>query len=305
LPPWPVVLAVVAHPDDESFGLGAIIDKMTSAGAAVHVLCYTRGEASTLNQAEAGLIRQRARELRQAGAALGVSTAALLDYPDGRLSAVPGAELAAHAAGLAARYRPGGLLVFDDTGITGHPDHRAATAAADRAAGSLGLPVLAWALPAGIAGRLRARPASRSPGRRPGGSTSPSGSAAPGSARPRCCMPASSRPQRRSGGGWTCKETSRTCAGSCARPAKPEPGGRHGRLPARAEAPHSGRELFAGRCHARSETQSQAARHVAGTLTLRLRVLAGVVHRGVAHHSGSVVHQWTVRKRPAQEMRRV
>ena len=49
LPPWPAVLAVVAHPDDESFGLGAIIDKMTSAGAAVHVLCYTRGEASTLN----------------------------------------------------------------------------------------------------------------------------------------------------------------------------------------------------------------------------------------------------------------
>jgi LmbE family N-acetylglucosaminyl deacetylase len=135
LPPWPAVLAVVAHPDDESFGLGAIIDKMTSTGAAVHVLCYTRGEASTLNQTGADLIRQRARELRRAGAALGVSTVALLDYPDGRLAAVPAAELAAHAAGLAARYHPSGLLVFDDTGITGHPDHRAATAAAVRTAG--------------------------------------------------------------------------------------------------------------------------------------------------------------------------
>jgi len=91
LPPWPAVLAVVAHPDDESFGLGAIIDKMTSAGAAVHVLCYTHGEASTLNQTGADLIRQRARELRQAGSALGVSTVALLDYPDGRLAAVPAA----------------------------------------------------------------------------------------------------------------------------------------------------------------------------------------------------------------------
>ena len=49
LPAWESVLAVVAHPDDESFGLGAIIDRMTSGGAAVHVLCYTRGEASTLN----------------------------------------------------------------------------------------------------------------------------------------------------------------------------------------------------------------------------------------------------------------
>ncbi|HTQ89833.1 MAG TPA: PIG-L family deacetylase [Streptosporangiaceae bacterium] len=67
MPPWPAVLAVVADPDDESFGLGAIIDKMAAAGAAAHVLCYTRGEASTLNQAEADLIRQRARELRQAG----------------------------------------------------------------------------------------------------------------------------------------------------------------------------------------------------------------------------------------------
>jgi LmbE family N-acetylglucosaminyl deacetylase len=168
LPPWPAVLAVVAHPDDESFGLGAIIDTMTSAGAAVHVLCYTRGEASTLNQASAGLIRQRTRELRQAGAALGVSTVALLDYPDGHLSAVPGAELAAHAAGLAARYRPGGLLVFDDTGITGHPDHQAATAAAVRTAGSLSLPVLAWALPADVAGRLRAETGQPFAGQAPG-----------------------------------------------------------------------------------------------------------------------------------------
>ena len=57
---------------------------------------------------------------------------------------------------LAARYHPAGLLVFDDTGITGHPDHRAATQAAVRAASPLSLPVLAWALPAGIADRLGA-----------------------------------------------------------------------------------------------------------------------------------------------------
>jgi len=144
LPAWPAVLAVVAHPDDESFGLGAIIDRMTSARATVHVLCYTRGEASTLNQTGADLLRQRAHELRQAGTALGVSTVALLDYPDGQLAAVSAGELAAHVTGLAARYHPGGLLVFDDTGVTGH------------AAAPPCLPVLAWALPAGIAGRLRA-----------------------------------------------------------------------------------------------------------------------------------------------------
>jgi len=165
---WPAVVAVVAHPDDESFGLGAIIDKMTSAGAMVHVLCYTRGEASTLNQTGADLLRQRARELRRAGAALGVATVALLDYPDGRLAEVPAAELAAHVTGLAARYHPGGLLVFDDTGVTGHPDHRAATAAAVLAAAPLSLPVLAWALPAGIAGRLRAETGQPFAGQPPG-----------------------------------------------------------------------------------------------------------------------------------------
>ena len=233
LPPWPAVLAVVAHPDDESFGLGAIIDKMTSAGAAVHVLCYTRGEASTLNQTGADLIRQRARELRQAGAALGVSTVALLDYPDGHLAAVPAAELAAHAARLAARYHPSGLLVFDDTGITGHPDHRAATAAAVRAAGPLSLPVLAWpCLPASPTA-CEPRQASRSPARHPGGSTSLSGSAGPGDGRPRCCMPARSSQERRSGVGWSCKETSSICAGSCVRLGQLEPGGLRTPLPGR------------------------------------------------------------------------
>jgi N-acetylglucosamine malate deacetylase 2 len=39
------------------------------------------------------------------------------------------------------------LLVFDEGGITGHPDHQRATDAAVLAAGAAGLPVLAWALP--------------------------------------------------------------------------------------------------------------------------------------------------------------
>lgn len=42
------VLAVVAHPDDESFDLGAILDTVVAAGGRASVLCFTRGEASTL-----------------------------------------------------------------------------------------------------------------------------------------------------------------------------------------------------------------------------------------------------------------
>jgi LmbE family N-acetylglucosaminyl deacetylase len=161
LPAWPAVLAVVAHPDDESFGLGAVIDLFAAGGAAVHVLCYTHGEASTLNETSADLHHARESELRQAGAELGVASITLLDYPDGRLSRFPADELAARAAAAAAGSGSSGVLVFDDTGITGHPDHRAATAAAVLAARHAGLPVLAWALPDAVAGRLTAETGQR------------------------------------------------------------------------------------------------------------------------------------------------
>jgi hypothetical protein len=37
LPEWRQVLAVVAHPDDETFGLGAIADSFAAGGTSVHV----------------------------------------------------------------------------------------------------------------------------------------------------------------------------------------------------------------------------------------------------------------------------
>ncbi len=157
LPDWQRPLAVVAHPDDESFGLGALLSQMAAAGASVHILCYTHGEASTLNENHADLRRQRERELRQASAALGAAGITLLDYRDGRLAEQLPAVLADHVTELAAQHRADGLLAFDDTGITGHPDHRAATAAAVRAGAAFALPVLAWALPADVADLLEAQ----------------------------------------------------------------------------------------------------------------------------------------------------
>lgn len=49
LPTWERVLAVVAHPDDEPFGIGAVLDAFACTGSAVSVLCLTHGEASTLH----------------------------------------------------------------------------------------------------------------------------------------------------------------------------------------------------------------------------------------------------------------
>jgi LmbE family N-acetylglucosaminyl deacetylase len=125
-------------------------------------------EASTLNKTRADLHCAREDELRQAGAELGVSSVALLGYPDGGLAGVAAGRLAALAADAAARSGAEGLLAFDDTGITGHPDHRAATAAAVLAARQAGLPVLAWALPAAVAGQLAAETGQDFTGQPPG-----------------------------------------------------------------------------------------------------------------------------------------
>ena len=156
LPRWGRVLVVVAHPDDETFGLGAIAGQFADAGGSVHVLCFTHGEASTLNHNDAELHQERAAELRRAADELGLAGVTLLSYPDGQLAEAPPGELSAHVTRLADSLGADGLLAFDETGVTGHPDHQAATRAAQRAATAAGLPVLAWVLPEPVAGQLRA-----------------------------------------------------------------------------------------------------------------------------------------------------
>jgi LmbE family N-acetylglucosaminyl deacetylase len=144
-------LAVVAHPDDESFGLGAVLSALSGAGVVVRVLCLTHGEASTLGS-PVNLAQVRACELRAAATVLGVCDVALLNYPDGGLADVPFDALDAEieerlgAADL--------LVVFEPGGVTGHPDHQAATAAATRVAARNGLSVLEWGVPPDVAHML-------------------------------------------------------------------------------------------------------------------------------------------------------
>ena len=153
LPAWTSVLAVIAHPDDESFGLGAVLDAFGRAGAGLSVLCLTRGEASTIHGVAGDLTTLRAAELREAARLLGADTAILREHPDGALERVVDA-LAAEVAETAKQVGAQGLLVFDPSGVSGHPDHAAATSAALRAADALGLPVLGWTLPIEVTGQL-------------------------------------------------------------------------------------------------------------------------------------------------------
>ena len=154
LPVWTSVLVVVAHPDDESFGLGAILDAFTGARAEVEVLCLTHGEASTLRGAPGDLAALREAELAAAADVLGVTHTLLRDHPDGALGEVCRTRLAAEVVTAADSSHPDGLLVFDTAGVTGHLDHVAATAAGLLAAEMLNLPVLGWTLPETVAAQL-------------------------------------------------------------------------------------------------------------------------------------------------------
>ena len=150
---WRHALVVIAHPDDESFGLGAVLAALVAQTCTVSVMCFTRGEASTLG-ATSDLAAIRASELREAADELGVRDVVLLSYPDGALASVDGSVLDEDL-----RCRLDGidlLVAFEPSGVTGHPDHRAATESAMRVAAAHGRAFLEWGLRSDVADALRA-----------------------------------------------------------------------------------------------------------------------------------------------------
>jgi LmbE family N-acetylglucosaminyl deacetylase len=167
LPDWGSVLAIVAHPDDESFGLGALLSAFVDAGAQVSVLCFTRGEASTLHGVDGDLATIRAEELRAAARELGITDVHLKAYPDGGLADVDFEGLMSDANEVATRVRVDGLLAFDVSGVSGHPDHQRATDVAAKLAADRGIGLLGWTLTADIARALNDERGSAFTGHRP------------------------------------------------------------------------------------------------------------------------------------------
>jgi LmbE family N-acetylglucosaminyl deacetylase len=215
------VVAVVARPDDELFGLGALLDRLPGAGADTAVLCFTRGEASSLHGAAGELTRARAAEFFDAVAVLGVGRAELLGYPDGELSDVPVAELAAQVRRLVDQLRPSHLPVFDSGGVTGHADHVQATRAALAAAEQRGLPVLGWALPGQVAARLNAEFGTRFVGRPAGELDQVLTVTGPGSGGRSAAIAASPPTTRCRVVAWSCSATPSNCGCSDRGPTHP------------------------------------------------------------------------------------
>jgi N-acetylglucosamine malate deacetylase 2 len=147
------VLAIVARPGQESVELGGLLYAYRRSGARLALLCLTRGEASPLNASLERLETLRPWELQVAAGLLGVSSIAVVDYPDGRLSARrAAAQLTERVRREVRRQAPDLLLVIDPD--DGSPDDVAVAAAAQRAGQRAGLAVLARCMPGGRSGWL-------------------------------------------------------------------------------------------------------------------------------------------------------
>jgi N-acetyl-1-D-myo-inositol-2-amino-2-deoxy-alpha-D-glucopyranoside deacetylase len=120
------VLAIFAHPDDESLACGGTLARCAAEGARVTLLCVTRGEAGGRArgcQEEDALGSVRRAELHQAAERLGLDEVILLDHPDGSLNGVEPA-LFKHEIVLAIRHvRPDLVITFGADGLYWHPDH--------------------------------------------------------------------------------------------------------------------------------------------------------------------------------------
>lgn len=153
-PVWASVLAVIAHPDAASAGLGAVLDAFVIAGAKVDVFCLNHGQTWTLNQAPGDLAALRGAEIASSADVLGPVRIKMADGPDGALGECCRARLANEVVCCADFCHPDGLLVMDTPAGPGRLDHATATMIAMRAAETLDLPVLGWTFSQPVADRL-------------------------------------------------------------------------------------------------------------------------------------------------------
>ena len=133
------LLAVLAHPDDESFGMGGTLALYARRGYNVYLVCATRGEAGTVDpeylQKFKTIGELREAELRCAAENLGLKQVFFLGYRD---SGMPGSAENTHpdaqvahsveeVAGKVVKHirelKPDAVLTFDPIGGYRHPDH--------------------------------------------------------------------------------------------------------------------------------------------------------------------------------------
>lgn len=152
------LMAVFAHPDDESFGIGGTLARYgADPQVRVVLICATRGEAGEISDPSLAtperLGQVREQELRCACRVLKVDELHLLGYRDSGMAGTPDnhnpeslamadpTEAVGRIVAHIRRERPDVVVTHDETGGYGHPDHVAVhrhTKAAFAAAGDPG-----------------------------------------------------------------------------------------------------------------------------------------------------------------------
>jgi LmbE family N-acetylglucosaminyl deacetylase len=125
------LMAVLAHPDDESLGFGGTLAKYASEGVDTYLVTATRGESGRyrgrgLDAQHPGplaLGKIREAELRAAVSVLGIRELSLLDYCDGALDRTNPREAVGRIVRHLRRLRPHVVVTFGPEGAYGHPDH--------------------------------------------------------------------------------------------------------------------------------------------------------------------------------------
>lgn len=121
------VLAVFAHPDDESLACGGTLARLADAGARIVLVSASRGEAGSISDPalvpDGDLGRVRTHELREAAAILGISDVIVLDHRDGDLRWRDVPELHAEIVALVRQYQPDAVITFAEDGLYWHLDH--------------------------------------------------------------------------------------------------------------------------------------------------------------------------------------
>lgn len=139
------LLVIVAHPDDESFGCGALISGAARQGARVTVCCASRGElgedATGRYPTTTDLAAAREQELRESAQILGAAGVEFLGFSDsGWDGDVAAGSIVAERERLVGsiehaieKLRPGVVVTMDPTGSDGHRDHVAVAEATTEA----------------------------------------------------------------------------------------------------------------------------------------------------------------------------
>jgi len=122
------LLAVFAHPDDESMGMGGTLAKYSAEDVETYYLCASRGERGWFgpeqrNPGPGALGLIRTRELENAVKELGMTGLYFLDYIDGEVDKADCTEAIEKIVSHIRRIKPQVIVTFPPDGNYGHPDH--------------------------------------------------------------------------------------------------------------------------------------------------------------------------------------